>query len=208
MPSVRGFIEGDNNILYEDGIITSRMNTTATPSGTENFANTDLTFDANRTHDTAGYNLRIVTDSLGNESFLEMTSSSCFLKYNGRGVAMDSEGSNFAGALIHTVTNVSGTHTADNDDYIINCTANTFTVNLPAVGGLAGRTYTIKNSGSGVITVDGDGTETIDGSLTISLSQWDSITVVSDGANWIVTNYSTTSGSYNGFNNEFLTMGA
>ncbi len=158
----------------------------ASAASLENFANTNLTFDANRSHNTAGYNLRISTDGLGNESFWEMSSSGTFVKYNGRGVAMDSSGSNFAGAIIYPVTSVSATHTTDEDDYIINCTANTFTVNLIAVGGLAGRTYIIKNSGSGVITVDGDGTETIDGATTVDLNQYDSITVVSDGTNWII----------------------
>lgn len=78
-------------------------------------------------------------------------------------------------------------YTATASDSTINCTANTFTVTLPTAVGITGRRYDIKNSGTGTITVDGDGTETIDGGLTAVLStQYDSITVQSDGANWII----------------------
>ena len=79
------------------------------------------------------------------------------------------------------------TYTILATDSLINCTANTFTVTLPSgatVG--SGAQYTIKNSGTGSITVDGSGSETIDGSLTKTLAQYDSITVASDGINFII----------------------
>lgn len=49
-----------------------------------------------------------------------------------------------------------------------------------------GFTVTIKNVGSaGVITIDADGTETIDGSLTATLtSQYDALKLACDGSNW------------------------
>ncbi len=81
---------------------------------------------------------------------------------------------------------VSATYTALLTDYLINCTANTFTVNLPTAVGYTGLSYVVKNSGAGTITVDPNSTETIDGSSTVALSQYDSITVVSDGSNWII----------------------
>jgi len=59
---------------------------------------------------------------------------------------------------------------------------------LPATASIAGRTYVIKkvDSSPSGITVDGDGTETIDGAETQSLSnQWDTIRIISDGANWL-----------------------
>lgn len=72
-------------------------------------------------------------------------------------------------------------------DCVINCTANTFTVTLPTAVGIEGQYFIIKNSGTGVITIDGDGSETIDGAGNKTLSvQYESMTVVSDGANWIV----------------------
>jgi len=78
------------------------------------------------------------------------------------------------------------TYTFSASDYTVNCTANTFTVNLPTAVGITGRIYVLKNSGTGVITLDADGTETIDGLLTKSLNQWSSLMVQSDGANWII----------------------
>ena len=86
-----------------------------------------------------------------------------------------------------TLRNVGTTSTFATDNETINCTGNTFTVNLPTAVGIQGTTYTLVNSGTGVITLDANGTETINGSLTIDLStQYISRTVQSDNTNWIV----------------------
>lgn len=95
-----------------------------------------------------------------------------------------------SGATTGTIlpfTNKTGTYVIDNTDCVINCTANTFTVTLPTAVGVEGQYYIIKNSGTGVITVDGDGSETIDGAANKKLAvQNESITVISNGANWLV----------------------
>ena len=72
------------------------------------------------------------------------------------------------------------------DDSTIDCTANSFTVTFPTAVGIAGRTYIIKNSGNGVITVVGDGGQTIDGAATDLLAPGIARTYQSDGANWII----------------------
>ena len=78
-------------------------------------------------------------------------------------------------------------YTASATDYVINCTSGTFTVSLPTAVGITGRVYVVKNSGTGATTVDPAGTETIDGALTVALAtQYQSIMVMSNGANWIV----------------------
>ena len=87
------------------------------------------------------------------------------------------------GGRVRSVTSVSATHTAAAGEDIIIATANTFTVTLPAIG-QTGRTFTIKNAGSGTVTVDGDGAETIDGAATQALAQYDSITVVDNSSDW------------------------
>lgn len=85
------------------------------------------------------------------------------------------------------LTNQTGAYVADNLDCVINCTANTFTVTLPTAVGIEGKYFIIKNSGTGVITIDGDGSETIDGAATKILAvQYESISVISNGANWVV----------------------
>jgi hypothetical protein len=71
-------------------------------------------------------------------------------------------------------------------DYQIECTANTFTVTLPTAVGVTGQEYSIKNSGTGTITVATNSAQTIDGNLTQTLMQWDNLQVMSNGANWMV----------------------
>lgn len=104
------------------------------------------------------------------------------------GVVKITNGSTGIGELLYhkPLINISALHTAVATNHIINCTSNTFTVTLPTAVGIQGKEYIIKNSGSGVITVDADGTETIDGDLTQSLNQYDSLTIVSDNSNWVI----------------------
>jgi hypothetical protein len=92
-----------------------------------------------------------------------------------------------AGSGIPTLRNVTATTTFATAEETVNCTANTFTVNLPTAVGIIGTTYTLVNSGTGIITLDANGTETINGSLSINLStQYISRTVQSDDTNWII----------------------
>lgn len=78
-----------------------------------------------------------------------------------------------------------GTYTAATTDYVIDCTTGTFTVNLFTAVGNTGRILIIKNSGSGTITIDPNGSQTIDGNTTITLTAINqSRTIISDGANW------------------------
>ena len=81
---------------------------------------------------------------------------------------------------------ISSTDTFVTANETINCTSGTFTVNLPTAVGIQGTKYTLVNSGVGVITLDANGTETINGSLTINLPNQTSRTVQSDGTNWII----------------------
>jgi Pectate lyase superfamily protein len=72
-------------------------------------------------------------------------------------------------------------------DYMIDCTSGTFTVTLPTAVSVAGQVYVIKNSGTGVITIATTSSQTIDGVTTQTLgTQYQSITVMSNGANWII----------------------
>lgn len=66
-------------------------------------------------------------------------------------------------------------------------TAGATTVNLPAISGNTGISYTIKKMGSTAnVTVDANGSETIDGLTTQTLStQYESITVVCTANEWV-----------------------
>lgn len=99
-------------------------------------------------------------------------------------VTQDSEG-----VLRNQVTKTAA-YTLTGTDYTVFCDTDTadvgFTITLPATGSHSGRIYCIKNTGtSGYnVTVDGDGAETIDGDLTVTLADKESITIQSDGTEW------------------------
>ena len=62
------------------------------------------------------------------------------------------------------------------------------TVNLPAVADSKGNIYNIKKLGTtGNVTVDGSGSETIDGGTTAILTaQYECITIYCNGAAWFI----------------------
>lgn len=63
------------------------------------------------------------------------------------------------------------------------------TITLPDAAGNTGRVYHVKktDASSNAVIIDGDGADTIDGAATHSITtQYESRTVVSDGANWHV----------------------
>ena len=88
-------------------------------------------------------------------------------------------------ASIFAYTAKTTTYTAGAEDYVIHCTIGTFTVNLPTAVGITGKVYIIKNSGSGLITIDPNGSQTIDGVTTYTMGGAESVQVISTGSNWI-----------------------
>ena len=79
-----------------------------------------------------------------------------------------------------------GAYTVTENDYVIAATSGTFTITLPTAAGIAGRMYVFKNNGTGSVTVDPAGAETIDGYTTAILKPGHScITIQSNGTNWI-----------------------
>ena len=94
----------------------------------------------------------------------------------------------YAGGSVNlaTVTKTAN-YTIDGTDYVIlaDASSTTVTLTLPTAVGIAGRTYIIKSKdSSNVVTVDGNGSETIDTSTSMTLSTHESITVQSDGTEW------------------------
>lgn len=77
--------------------------------------------------------------------------------------------------------------TTDDNGYLIDCTSGTFTVTLPAAATTgAGFNIRVINSGTGVVTVDGDGSETIDGRTTESLQQYQYLHLFCTGTAWLI----------------------
>lgn len=82
-------------------------------------------------------------------------------------------------------------YTAKDSDEIItsDATAGQVTITLPTASGRKGKKFVIKriDASANDTIIDGAGAETIDGVATKTLSsQFDSLTIVSDGTNWIV----------------------
>jgi len=95
------------------------------------------------------------------------------------------------GSVSFAVKSVTANYTATASDRVILCdaTSNSITVSLPSASGITGRVYTIKriDGSTNTVTIDPNGSETIDGASTYSLgSQWDFVTIVSDGSNWVI----------------------
>lgn len=94
------------------------------------------------------------------------------------------------GGLSRSINSISTSQTAGSTsatDYVYLCTG-TITLTMPDA--TAGNTnlYTIKNVGSGTVTINTTSSQTIDGSLTITLPvQYTSVDLESDTANWNVT---------------------
>ena len=90
------------------------------------------------------------------------------------------------GGIISKVTTVTDTYTILATDYtIVGNKATDFTVTLPTA--VIGQIFSIKNIGVGVVTVDGDGGDTIDGELTQDVATWDCLKIQCSSANtWIV----------------------
>lgn len=88
---------------------------------------------------------------------------------------------------IETFTASSDTLDTANHVCLCDCSSNDITLNLPAASGNTGLQYHIKkiDSTSNTVTIDGSGSETIDGGTTAVIrSQYESVTVSCDGTEW------------------------
>ena len=92
-------------------------------------------------------------------------------------------------AMRQAVVAKTGAYVATATDTIITCDASggAFSITLPTAVGVTGKEYYIKktDSSANAVTIDGDGSETIDDATTRALSgQYDAVLVVSDNAEW------------------------
>lgn len=89
------------------------------------------------------------------------------------------------------ITEAAGTYTATEDDFNIlaDATAGAFTITLPNATTRDGWEYTIKKIDASAfgVTIDGNGSQTIDGVLTMTLTtQYQKLKIVAHDGNWYV----------------------
>jgi len=105
--------------------------------------------------------------------------------------SLDTRVTTLEGGDTATVVTVTTTYTVLSTDDIVLCnaTGGVFTVTLPLATSSSGLVYNIKkiDTSTNAITIDGNGTETIDGNLTIELIlQNQSVTLCCNGTSWYI----------------------
>ena len=90
-------------------------------------------------------------------------------------------------ANIQNITLKTDSYLISASDYFVICDKTTaMTITLPAATGI-GVSYMIKTINIGVVTIDANSSETIDGELTQTLNQWDCINIVDYASGkWLV----------------------
>ncbi|MDC1188890.1 hypothetical protein N8089_03765 [Flavobacteriales bacterium] len=92
------------------------------------------------------------------------------------------------GSLGLGLTSITTSTTLNNTHNVVLCNSE-LTLTLPSAASNTGRIYYIKNNNSAGhnITIDGVSSETIEGSTTYLLEEYNqTITIISDGTNWLV----------------------
>lgn len=85
----------------------------------------------------------------------------------------------------HTYRAISSADGIDDTDGVVGVTGTT-TVTLPSVATREGRRFVVKNIGVATVTVDGDGSDTIDGAASVTLAAGVAATFVATDTEWIV----------------------
>lgn len=94
------------------------------------------------------------------------------------------------GSSTLTISNKTAAYTvvAGDNGTIINCTSGTFTVALTAAATLGSGfncwVWNTSNTATDVVTIDPNGTETLDGRTTLVLQRGEGMQIVCDGSNW------------------------
>lgn len=97
-------------------------------------------------------------------------------------------GLNVNGPLSQKFITVTDSVVLDSTYNVVYCNkATAMTVTLPAAASCSGRIYVIKNINSGIVTIDGNSTELIDGEETRQLvTKYKSYTLQSNGSAWFI----------------------
>jgi len=107
----------------------------------------------------------------------------------GIGTTSPVSGLDIQSSMGYKVNTITSATTLDNTHNVVLCNTGPYTVTLPAAASNTGRVYYIKNDDvdGDVITIDGNASETINGSATYSLESYNHVVqIISNGTNWHV----------------------
>ena len=93
------------------------------------------------------------------------------------------------GSIGYKVTTITSAATLNQTHNVVLCNTGSYTVTLPAAADNTGKVYYLKNidAEGDDITIDGNSSETIDGSTTFVLDPYKhAVRIISDGSNWHV----------------------
>jgi hypothetical protein len=104
---------------------------------------------------------------------------------------LDTDATGTGGLGVLNVTTITSDDTLTTSQTVVLCDASSgaITVTLPAASGNDGRHYHVKkiDSSGNAVTIDGNGSETIDGETTqVITMQYNSINIVCDGSAWYI----------------------
>tara|TARA_Y100001954_G_scaffold210294_1_gene236039 strand:- start:1702 stop:3135 length:1434 start_codon:yes stop_codon:yes gene_type:complete len=145
----------------------------------------------------AAVDFRIESDANTHQFYVDGTNNEIGVNTSTPASTIDIQGS--MGLKVTTITSAT---TLDQTHNVVLCNTGSYTVTLPAAASNTGKVYYIKNidSDGDDITIDGNGSETIDGSTTFLLDPYKhAVRIVSDGSNWHVIEESGTLTSDNSF---------
>lgn len=190
---------GDTFTLVSDGGIDINIDSTACAiqishkdtSSQGNVAYTNSSFVQSLNFDIYGH---VISANSGTLQANDLLASIKTVDGPGSGLEADlldgQHGSYYAPAMVSVLTKATGTYSLTNEYAILgNAVSGSVILNLPAASSYNGKTYKIKkvDSSSNVITLNGSGTDKIDGQSSYSINyQYQAIELVCDGLAWYI----------------------
>jgi hypothetical protein len=185
-------VDGDNGRV---GIGTQTPNVGLHISGVNEASGFDIT----NTTATTGKTFRFASQAAGNLVFEDITVGAARMAITSAGNVLIGTGSansrlQVSGSFATPHVTKSANYTLDNTDYTVgfDCASNR-TATLPDATTCAGRIYVIyqynTNIGLRYVTIDGNGSQTINGQTTVNLQYQDefsSVMIQSNGSNWVI----------------------
>lgn len=180
------FIVRNGFISRDTSFVEGTLNVTTVSATTYQNLPTDIRV----TGGTYSNNNFTFTNNTGSTFSINNVNTMTGLTVNGNLFGSSVSGLSVSGVYVSPYVIVGTTYTATTTNSTIEVSGGTFTITLYTAVNNIGRTLYIKNSGNGIITVDANASETIDGQLTRTLSNDESLLLQSNGSNWVMLNAS------------------